>query len=109
MAIKIQTTDDLDGTILADDATPVLFTVNGQSYRLDLTDTNKQRFAKAIQKYIDAATPVKAEKPKNAKPKKRDDLDAIRTWANKHGYTVADRGRIAADIVAAYDAWYLTA
>jgi hypothetical protein len=27
---------------------------------------------------------------------------AIRTWAREHGYTVADRGRVPAEVVAAY-------
>lgn len=31
------------------------------------------------------------------------ELNAIRTWANENGYEVAERGRIKADIVAAYD------
>ena len=34
---------------------------------------------------------------------RRADLTLIRVWARGHGYTVADRGRIAAAVVAAYD------
>ncbi|MFK0402749.1 histone-like nucleoid-structuring protein Lsr2 [Microbacterium sp. NPDC090225] len=31
-----------------------------------------------------------------------EDLNAIRQWARDNGYTVSDRGRIAANVVAAY-------
>ncbi|HEV7195154.1 MAG TPA: histone-like nucleoid-structuring protein Lsr2, partial [Pedococcus sp.] len=31
------------------------------------------------------------------------DLADVRDWARKHGHTVSDRGRISAEIQAAYD------
>jgi len=34
----------------------------------------------------------------------REQREAIRSWANLNGYTVGDRGRIAANIVAAFEA-----
>ena len=34
----------------------------------------------------------------------REQREAIRTWANANGFTVGDRGRIAANIVAAFEA-----
>lgn len=34
---------------------------------------------------------------------RRTDLAAVRVWARANGYTVADRGRIAAAVLAAYD------
>ena len=34
----------------------------------------------------------------------REQREAVRTWANANGFTVGDRGRIAANIVAAFEA-----
>ena len=38
-----------------------------------------------------------------AKADKRTDLAAVREWARQNGHQVSDRGRISAEIQAAYD------
>jgi hypothetical protein len=37
------------------------------------------------------------------RPERRTDLALVRAWARENGYTVADRGRVAAVVLAAYD------
>lgn len=34
----------------------------------------------------------------------KEELAAIRDWARRHGYEVADRGRIRSEVVEAFDA-----
>ncbi|MCW2525587.1 MAG: protein lsr2, partial [Pseudonocardiales bacterium] len=102
-------TDDLDATSKASET--VQFSYRGTSYSIDLSKKNASTFDKAIQTYIDHARKDRAT-PKAARRtpgstgsgRSRSDLDAIRTWANESGHKVADRGRIAASVVEAYDA-----
>lgn len=109
-----QLIDDLDGSEIADGkGGSVEFAVRGVAYRIDLTTANAAKFDKAVKPYVDAATrvggrrsPAKTgEAAKAGKATKSSaHLAAIRTWARDQGYEVADRGRISAEIVAAYEA-----
>jgi hypothetical protein len=105
-------TDDLDDG-MADE--PVRFAYRGMSYEIDLSTNNVASFDKAIAPYIAAA---RKERSRRARPSHNGrlakavpaagaaatrDLAAIRTWAKKHGHTVAPKGRIAAHVVEAFD------
>ena len=95
--------DDLDGS----EATrTVTFAWDGKAYEIDLNDENFERFSDSIASYVAAARPlVSADggRGRAAAPTDRGRLDAIRSWAKSAGLSVADRGRIRASIVAAYD------
>lgn len=99
----IQLTDDLDGT----DGTHTLhFTVNGVAYELDVNDKNADKFAKALEPYVTAARRVSGRKSTRGATGKvdREEIQAIRQWAKESGYAVSDRGRISAEVQAAYHA-----
>lgn len=100
-------TDDIDGT---DATATVSFSVEGQSYEIDLSEANAEKFNEALAVFIGharKAEPAKAKRKTSAKPAaaKADSgrLSAIRAWAAENGYTVVPKGRIKAEIVAAYD------
>ena len=120
MAVKtvtIQTvTDDLDDKELEGQPSDheVIFGWGGRRRRIYLSDAHKEQFAKAVQKYVDASADITNESigsgrtPRTSagqKPKSDpQQLQAIREWARANGYTVSDRGRIAAEIQEAYHA-----
>lgn len=106
-----QITDDLDGS---NGAETVTFGYRGTDYEIDLGRRNSSAFDKAIKPYVDAARKVTlrgssrrgSSSGRNGRGRSRSaaDLTAIRTWAREQGYTVADRGRISAEITDAYSA-----
>lgn len=125
MATKQVYVDDIDGS----EATgPVQFMYEGVYYTLDLSDVNKAKFDKAIQKFIDnavqfeplPATPARrstsTRKRSTRKPgaKSADapasETDLIREWAkdNWEGELSA-RGRLPKELKAAYHAAHGTA
>ncbi|MEH3138806.1 MAG: Lsr2 family protein [Mycobacterium kyogaense] len=113
MAEKIvrQLIDDIDGTEIADGAGErVEFSFRGVDYQIDLTKSNATKFDKALKPYTDAAAKVRSggrsRQPKASTNGKGspEQLSAIREWARKNGHEVADRGRIKAEIVEAFQA-----
>lgn len=108
MARTYVLTDDIDGTSGAE---TVEFTYGSVSYAIDLSRKNRGALEKALKPYVGAARKVSSRsRPKpptrgrrsHATPKS--DLAAIRNWAGEQGIAVADRGRIAKDVVDAYRA-----
>jgi len=99
-------TDDLDGSANAKEVT---FSLNGQSWTIDLSSKNRTALEKALKPYIAKATkqgrrrPVSSAK-KTAGRASRTDLAAVRDWAKSNGHQVSDRGRISATVQQAYDA-----
>ena len=104
----VQITDDLDGAQLQHhDAEEVRFGLDGTAYVIDLSHTNAGELRDRLRPYVDAAT--RTTTPTTARGRKpttkpRSDLDRVRAWARAHGHTVADRGRIPAAILDAFDA-----
>ncbi|MFT4029327.1 MAG: Lsr2 family protein [Protaetiibacter sp.] len=113
MATKTITilTDDLDGGELPASSRSTRFAFEGVEYEIDLSPANARALADALAPYIAAGRRVGgARVASGSGPRRRaaggdtERLAAIRSWAQGAGYTVGDRGRIKADIVAAYDA-----
>lgn len=98
-------TDDFDGSA---DAETVTFSVNGQNYEIDLSEPNRQKFTKAVQKYVDAGRKVSANgrgpgrRPRTTSTRRRS--GEVRAWAKARGYKVSERGRVPASIVAEFEA-----
>lgn len=107
MVIRVVTTteytDDLDGSTAAG---KVIFGFEGNQYEIDLSKSNARTFERAMKPYIDAARKVRGSRrsPARGRGGSRRDLASIREWAKANGHNVSDRGRIARDVVAAYDA-----
>ncbi|OAN38885.1 histone-like nucleoid-structuring protein Lsr2 [Microbacterium sp. H83] len=101
----VELIDDLDQTTI-DEGGTLTFTLNGAAYEIDLTEANQQRLRDALAPFIKAGRRVRpsASRRSSAVSPSAHERDAIRTWARQSGYSVSDRGRIAADIVAAYRA-----
>lgn len=132
--VTVEYIDDLEGVpVDAQSVDTVDFSYRGQEYSLVLTAKNGAQFDKDIARYIraakqatsgDARAARKATQPAprrsaNAKPapqRKRSTRStapakpnaqqsrAIRDWAIANGHKVSQRGRIAAQVIEAYNA-----
>lgn len=116
MAQKVQVLliDDMDG---GDADETITFAVDGVGYEIDLKDKNAEKFRKLLTPYTEKARQVgkKASrsvsrrsssqaKPAAANVSSKANTETIRKWAQANGHKVADRGRIAAAVVRAFEA-----
>lgn len=106
--------DDITG-VPADTTIP--FSVNGEDYIIDLSEANAAAFNEALAPYIEHARRAPANKRSNARKSrsssaaaraKREKTAQIRAWATANGHTIAKRGQLSQDIVAAYEAAHAT-
>ena len=110
----IQLIDDIDGS----PATATIeFGVGGKNYIIDLSEANAAAFNEALAPYIEHARRAPANKRSNARKSrsssaaaraKREKTAQIRAWATANGHTIAKRGQLSQDIVAAYEAAHAT-
>ena len=107
-----QLIDDIDGAEIPEGGGErVEFSLRGVEYQIDLSAANVAKLDKALKPYVDAAMKVRGSRGRRLKASRngngsasREQLAAIRDWARKNGYDVADRGRIKAEIVHAFEA-----
>jgi hypothetical protein len=107
MAQKVQVilVDDIDG---GDAVETVSFGVDGVSYEIDLNKKNAKALRDAFAPYVGNARKLGRSSAGGRGRSRRssggDNRTAeIREWARANGHKVNERGRIAADVVAAYD------
>jgi hypothetical protein len=99
--------DDIDGE-RADET--VKFGLDGVNYEIDLGKGNADKlrtalepFQAAARKAAGTATP-RGRASRGGRTTDRERSAEIRAWAKKHGLPVSERGRIASDLAAAYEA-----
>jgi hypothetical protein len=86
----------------------VKFVYRGTSYTIDLTNKEAAGFDRAMAMYIEHATKVGGSRQRSVPAsnggagRSKSELQSIRAWARENGYEVSERGRIKADVVAAY-------
>jgi hypothetical protein len=101
--VNIILEDDIDGSE-ADET--VSFALDGATYEIDLSSANAAQLRDSLATYIGHARRAggrrSAGRPASRAAGKRDLAD-VRQWARKNGHTVSERGRISAEIQAAYD------
>jgi hypothetical protein len=99
-----QLVDDLDGAELAEGkGTTVRFTIDGDSYEIDLSDKNAKKFKQTLDPYIAAGRKVKREgKPRGGRAARDYDPKVVRAWAIDQGIQVPARGRIPESVLDQY-------
>lgn len=109
MAQRVQVilVDDIDGG--AADET-VTFALDGVTYEIDLSSKNASSLRDDFASWVGNARRANsrraggsARSSRAAAAGRREDLAKIREWARENGHKVSDRGRISAEIQAAYD------
>lgn len=117
MATKTYTLmhDDLDGSAETADSpvSTVDFALDGQGYEIDLNSGHAAQLRDALANFVAAARKATG-KPRatatTSRPAKgtsvaradREQNQAVRDWARSHGAAISDRGRIPAEVMAAY-------
>ncbi len=108
MATKtlVRLTDDLDPSLEATDT--VRFAFDHTEYEIDLSADHISELRAAFDKYIQHARKVGGRRGSTASARppsgRRTDLPQVRQWAASKGVELSTRGRIAAGVLAAYDA-----
>ncbi len=109
---RVEVVDDVDGRpVDPEDVNSVEFAVKlpgrrKAHYVLDLRPANLAKFERDISKYTSRATKLAATGGAAADGRARtpNRTQVIRQWARDNGYDISARGRIPADVVAAFDA-----
>lgn len=105
MATITMTVDDLDGTSSA--AELVGFGLDGETYEIDLTESNADRLRSVLAEFVGAARKTTPKPRAGSKPggaSGPSETAEIRAWAQSQGLDVSDRGRIPQVVVDAYSA-----
>lgn len=99
--IKEWLEDDLHGGP-ADET--VRFCLQGKAYEIDLSAKNADEFRASLQVYIEKGR--RSDRPRGRRHARdgRGKTSEMRAWARSNGLKVTDRGRLSADVVAAYEA-----
>ena len=104
--VEVKLIDDTDGGAAAETVT---FAVDGVSYEIDLSEKNARKLRADFANWTGHARKSGGSRGTSRRrvtagaPAKRTDLSAVREWARANGHSVSDRGRIAAEVQAAYD------
>jgi hypothetical protein len=104
--VLVQLVDDLDGTASSDVST-VLFSLDGVTYEIDLSESNAERLRGSLTEYLDAARRVGGRLKRGGKAGQNgsgaaNDAGLVRAWANENGFGLSGRGRIPSHVVEAY-------
>jgi hypothetical protein len=103
--VEVKLIDDTDGGAAAETVT---FAVDGVTYEIDLSEKNAKKLRSDFASWTGHARRAGgarggSRRRSGGSPSKRADLSAVREWARANGHTVSDRGRISAEVQAAYD------
>ncbi len=105
MAQKIQMMllDDIDGSEAAE---TVRFALDGSAYEIDLSAGHAGQLRESVARYAEHARKVQGREARAARQgsrQPRQDATTIRAWLTDNGYDLKDRGRIPANLIAAYE------
>ena len=103
--VNIVLEDDLDGSE-ADET--VTFALDGVTYEIDLSAKNAAALRDSLAQYVGHARRAAARRASgrpasSSRGTGKRDLADVREWARANGHQVSDRGRISAEVQAAYD------
>jgi hypothetical protein len=106
--VLVQLVDDLDGTTSSDVST-VLFSLDGVTYEIDLSEDNAERLRGGLAQYVEAARRTGGRIKRGGKAGQNgsgaaNDAGLVRQWANENGFGLSGRGRIPSHVVEAYRA-----
>jgi hypothetical protein len=100
---QVTLVDDVDGSAADEN---VSFSLEGRQYQLDLSKKNAAKLRDALAPFVASARRGggRGRSKMTQRPTAdRERTTAIREWARQHGHKVADRGRIPADVIEAYE------
>ncbi len=87
----------------------VSFSLDGVNYEIDLSAANAEALREAIAPWVGHARRISGRSGGRGRGAARGrsaakaDLGDVRAWARENGYQVSDRGRVSAEVMAAYE------
>lgn len=120
MAKVVRLIDDFTGKELGDgEGLSVRFSIQDSYYEMDLGADSFAKLEKVMAPWIEKSVEVDPPRLEPVRPVKatrgttrpaaaegsmsREQREAIRAWANANGFVVGDRGRIKAEVIAAFE------
>lgn len=104
--VSVSWIDDIDGTSPADET--VTFAFDGATYEIDLSAQHISEFREQMAPWIEKGRRVSAQRRGGRRSasggQSGQKAAQIREWARANGHEVSDRGRISAEVRAAYEA-----
>jgi hypothetical protein len=107
MAQRVQVilVDDVDG---GEAEESVSFSLDGVSYEIDLSAANAESLRDALAPWVGHARKISGRASRGrpagrSKAAAKADLTDVRAWARENGFQVSDRGRVSAEVMAAYE------
>jgi hypothetical protein len=99
--VQVVLVDDLDGGKAAE---TVSFALDGVSYEIDLSAKNAAKLRDSFGSWVGHARRAGGRRGGRVRAARSTagDLTAMREWGRKNGFKVSDRGRISAELQAAY-------
>jgi hypothetical protein len=101
--VQVLLVDDIDGGKAAETVT---FGLDGVTYEIDLSTRNAAKLRDAFSLWVGNARRSGGRRSGGGRARSArssaGDLTAMREWGRKNGFTVRDRGRISAELQAAY-------
>src|SRR4051794_3527768 len=103
MAQKVQIVleDDIDG---GEAVETITFGLDGASYEIDLNEANAARLRETLAPFVGHGRRLPGGRRTRKASSGDTSAKAIREWARENGYEVPDRGRVSADVRAAFEA-----
>jgi hypothetical protein len=104
--VQVILVDDLDG---GEAEETVSFALDGVGYEIDLSSSNAESLRETLAGWIGHARRVggrstaRRSAPRAKAAAAKPDLAAVRAWARDNGFQVSDRGRVATEVLQAYD------
>lgn len=100
--VSVVLVDDTDGSN-ADET--VSFSLDGVSYEIDLSSHNADKLRNSMATWIGFATRSGGRRSTRSigRSAGRRNVSEVREWARANGHSVSERGRISAEVQAAYD------
>lgn len=108
--ISVILIDDLDESEASE---TVSFALDGSTYEIDLNDEHAKELRDVLEPWVASgrrAGRAPARRTAGRSPRAtpassdREQTQIIRDWGRQHGHRVSDRGRLSAELIAAYEA-----
>ncbi|WSE16938.1 Lsr2 family protein [Streptomyces sp. NBC_01397] len=100
MAKRVIIESDLSGE---PDASSVSFAFDGKNYTVDLTEAEKEEFAKVLSPYLDVAEEATSGQVAIPAQSTGPDPAKVRAWAQENGIEVNTKGRVPHSVIAQYE------
>jgi hypothetical protein len=94
---------DVSGDEIGDDSPTLSFALEGTSYEIDLTDSEKQALRDALAPYVGVARKTTRGATRKRSSAAGSVSKDVRDWARENNIDVPARGRIPASVVEAFE------